>query len=1055
VSNETVDEPGNIDPDSTSKGIIAFFTRNTVASNLLMVFVLISGALTYFTIQRQLFPNIEVNMVNVVATYPGASPQEIEESILIKLEESLADVTEIEDMITRASRGSGRLTLKINNEADLASVVDKIKLRVDAVATLPAAMEPLTIYQLEFRQGVVELDLVGPLPYPELKKIAIELEDELLNLDHVSLVNVYTPADEIAVEIKPDILQKYKLSISDVSAAIERHSLNLSAGQLRTDSGIISVRVENQRYSGQEFENIPVIIGKDGAKVLLGDIADIKDAFTEDEIQHSKFNGKNSIHMTVQATREQDVTEVSTEVKAWVQDVNQRLPKEIRLETLVDTTKFLSQRLSMMLSNLMLGALLVGIVLSIFLHYKLALWVMAGLPVCFLGAVMFMPSLGVSINIISLFAFIMVLGIVVDDAIVIGESVYTEIEHKGNSIDTVVRGAQRVATPATFGVLTTIAVFLPFTFSSGPEAAMFKSISYVVALCLAFSLIESKLILPSHLAHTKIEPPKNQSWRVKFNDKCQNFINQNYRQFLLRCVEWRWLSFSIFLAGFMISVSLITSEQIRFTTFPESPHDFPSIQIEMNDNIPDAQLISSLETIENMIIDVDREIESKYGNSMIENRNVWAEDRTSGVVLVSLIPEEERPMNTFELAKIWSERLPEIPALKSITIIDDPTSDSVAGDFGRSDFGYLIRGDSMNDLSLAGRELIASLNKIEGVYNVSSSLDPLGKEIQLRLKPIAYDLGLNLANVGQQLGANFYGGEAQRVIRNGEELKVMVRYPEKERRALSSLEKSWIETPAGGNVMLGDVAEIIEVPGISTIRRENSSRSVFVWGFVNKDTLSTRELTTRVSDTVQPTLKQKYPELDIKLSGSIIDQNAQVDEQIRFFVIGMLVVYILLAIPLKSYGQPLIIMSVIPFSAIGSIFAHFIFGIDFSMMSTFGLIAAAGVVINDSLVMTDYINKIRLQGVPIANAVVQAGCARFRAITLTSVTTFVGVTPIMFEKSMQAQIIVPMAVSLGFAVLFATVVTLILVPSLYLIIDDVKSLFRSKDAPVELTENVA
>lgn len=1024
-------------------GLIAYFARNPVAANLLMAFITISGLLTYITIQQQMFPNIEINSVRVVATYPGASPQEIEESILIKLEEALADVTEIEKLVATANRGVGRLSLKIYNEENLAEVTDKIKLRLDGVATLPAAMEPLTIYQLEFQQGVIELALVGNLSYPELKKIALSLEDELLELNNVSLVQVYTPDDEISVEIKPDTLQKYGLNIADVSAAIERHSLNLSAGQLRTESGVISVRVENQLYEGEEFKQIPVKIGPSGSKVLLGEIADIKDDFVEDGNQYSKFNRINTVYMTVKATKEQDVTDVSKDVKAWMKKVNQELPEEIRLNSIVDTTKFLSQRLDMMLSNLLVGALLVGVVLSVFLHYKLALWVMAGLPVCFLGAVLLMPSVDVSINVVSLFAFIMVLGIVVDDAIVIGESVYTEIESSGNSIDTVVKGALRVATPATFGVLTTIAVFLPFTMSSGPEASFFKSISYVVALCLIFSLIESKLILPSHLAHTKIVPPENNGWRVRFNKWCQFFINNHYRNFLIKCAEWRWLTLCIFISALLISVSLVTSKQVRFKTFPETPHDFPSISVEMNENISDQQLIDVLNEIEKMVIKVDQEIAEQYGKGMIENRLLWTESRVSGKILVALTPEEERPINTFELSKIWNERLPKIPSLKSITIIDDPTSDGPTGDFGGGDFGYLIRGDDLNSIDAAGRELIYLVSEIAGVNNVSSTIDPAVKEVQLHLKPIAYDLGLNLQTIGTQINANFYGGEAQRLIRNGEELKVMVRYPEIERGAYGSLSKAWIQTPTGNSVMLGDVAEIVEVPGLSSIRRENSSRTAFVWGEIDSTVTVANDVAKIVEDTILPQLAEKFPDVQIGLGGSIVDQQNQIAEQIRFFVIGMLVVYILLAIPLKSYGQPLIIMSVIPFSMVGAIGAHFVFGLDLSMMSTFGLIAASGVVINDSLVMTDFINKLRAQGLPVGDAVTQAGCSRFRAITLTSLTTFVGVTPIMLETSMQALVVVPMAVSLGFAVLFATLVTLVLVPCIYLIIDDIKMLFKT------------
>ncbi len=449
-------------------GIIAYFANNSVAANLMMVFIIIMGIVSYFTIQRQMFPNIEINYINVTANYPGASPQEIEESILIKIEESLKDVTEIDKGVYRAFRNSGRASLEIDPDAELSDVLDKVKLRVDGIATFPAGMEPVTISQVEFRQDVIGMSLVADLPLTELKPIANEIEDELLQLGNVSLVQNDVPLDEIAIEIKPDTLRRYNLTLSDVANAVRRYSANFSAGQLRTDAGIISVRVEAQSYSGEEFRNIPVKVGANGAKVLLQDVAQIKDGFVEGE-RYFKFNGKNAIYLSVKATKEQNMIPVAESVKAYIDQKNKTLPAGVTIEPLMDMTYYLNARLDMMLKNLLQGAILVALMLTLFLRFKLALWVMIGLPVCFLGALMTMPIFGISINIVSLFAFIMVLGIVVDDAIVIGESAYSEIEKKGGGVDNVVRGAQRVATPATFGVLTTMAVFAPFTLSSGPD----------------------------------------------------------------------------------------------------------------------------------------------------------------------------------------------------------------------------------------------------------------------------------------------------------------------------------------------------------------------------------------------------------------------------------------------------------------------------------------------------------------------------------------------------------------------------------------------------------
>ena len=457
-------------------GIIAWFARNSVAANLMMVFIIIMGIASYATIQRQMFPNVEINYINVEASYRGASPQEIEESILIKIEEALKDVTEVKKSVSRAFRNRGRVTLEIKPDEELSEVLDKIKLRVDSIATFPADMEPVNIYQIEFRQDVIEMSLVGDAPLETLKPIAKEVEDELLQLNNVSLVQLETPDDEIAVEVRHEDLRKYNLTLNDIMGAIRRYSANFSAGQLRTDAGIISVRIENQSYSGQEFRNIPVKIGNNGAKVLLKDVAEIKDQFTEGE-RYFKFSGQNAVFMAIKATKEQDTIPVAESVKAFIEQRNKTLPPGMELKILVDMTYYLNARLDMMLGNLFQGAILVALLLTIFLRFRLAFWVMVGLPLCFLGAVMMMPVVGVTVNIMSLFAFIMVLGIVVDDAIVIGESAYTEIEKKGGGTENVIRGAKRVAMPATFGVLTTIAVFAPSLFLEGPDGQVFYNIS--------------------------------------------------------------------------------------------------------------------------------------------------------------------------------------------------------------------------------------------------------------------------------------------------------------------------------------------------------------------------------------------------------------------------------------------------------------------------------------------------------------------------------------------------------------------------------------------------
>jgi multidrug efflux pump subunit AcrB len=1041
ANEETIDNnsqsPAPQKAEEPQKGIIAYFARNPVAANLMMGMIILLGIFGYMTIQKQMFPNVEINRIQANVVYPGASPQEIEESILIKIEEAIKDLPEIKESIGRAYRNSGNVSMEVYTDEYLPDVLDKVKSRIDGIATFPAAMEPINVFQIEMTPPVMNVTLTGDIPLTDLKPIAKQVEDEILALQNVQLANANAPDDEIAIEIQPEMLRKYNLTINDVTQAIRRYSANYSAGQLQTEAGTIAVRVENQFYNGEEFAVIPVKLGAGGARVLLRDVATIKDGFVEGE-RYFKMNGVNAMMININATSSQDIVPIANSVKAYIAERNKTLPTGVELGVLVDFTYYLNGRLDMMLSNLLQGAVLVFIMLAIFLRFKLAFWVMIGLPVCFLGAIAIMPLAGITINILSLFAFIMVLGIVVDDAIVIGESAYTEIEKNGGGVRNVIIGAKKVATPATFGVLTTIAVFAPFVFTSGPMGDFFINIAGVAILCLIFSLIESKLILPAHIAHSTFKPLKENGWRERFNIAYNSFIQGPYKRFVTACTRQRWLVLAGFIAMLIVSYGLIQANYVRMIPEPKVPHDFPSITIEMSETVADEVTIEALKTVERVVLEVDEQIKQEYGSGMVRDILVWNQGRTEGRLMAPLVDEDLRHFDTFELARRWREAMPEIAGMKSFTIQDDVNG---GGDDG--EFGYMLFGSDIATLNAAGRMMIDQLQTEKGLFDISSTIDPDSKEVQLQLKAVAYDLGLDLSSIAAQVGASFYGGEAQRVLRDGEEVRVMVRYPQLTRERFADLKHALITTPTGQEVMLGDVVDLYEAPGISYIRREGGYRSVYIWGSIDEQVIEPNEVVDNIKENILPALKEAFPSVKTELGGQIEEQQAQQAQQIMFFAAGMVMVYILLAVPLKSYAQPLIIMSVIPFSFTGAIWGHFIFGMDISMFSSFGLIAAAGVVINDSLVMTDFVNQRRAQGYSIKDAVIDAGCSRFRAITLTSFTTFAGVLPIMFETSLQAGFVIPMAVALGFAVMYATLVTLLLVPCLYLILSDIGGMFRA------------
>ena len=1029
--------------DDTHKGLIAWFARNSVAANLLMIFILLGGLLTINTINKQMFPQVKINWISYSAPYPGAAPQEVEEGITIKIEEALETVQGLKRVITYSNRNFSNGWFEVDLDYEPQIVLEEVKSAIDSIASFPDGMERIKIEREKFRQEVLYISLYGDLTHGELKELGRKIHDEIQQLPLVSISNLSSGLNyEISIDVSKDKLREYGLSFRDVAQAVKNSSRNMSAGQIRAENGYINLRVENQAYRGDEFEQIPVISLEDGTKILLGDIAQVSDGF-EEGLQYSKFNGENSVTLFIGAADNQSITDVAEVVKQYVSDKEKVLPKAVKLETWVDMTYYLEGRLNMMLDNMKSGAVLVFLMLALFLRVRLAFWVMMGLPVCFLGTLLVMPMefINVTINITSLFAFILVLGIVVDDAIVMGESAHDEIEQHGHTTENVIRGVKRVAMPATFGVLTTIAVFIPLVLGDGPGSAFGKSIGLVVIFCLIFSLIESKLILPAHLVKMKIKAynPKNPLDRLrKAVDKhLNNFIDTVYKPGLAVCIEYRYAVLMFFISVMLISAGLFAGGLVRYIGQPKIPHDFPQVNIEMNIDASDKQTLQTVLTISNILNAVDEDIARKYGRKMIDDVNVSLRGRTQGAITLKLVDPELRVMDTFALADLWRKAIPNLPGVKSFSI-----NDNLFGG-GRDDGDIAFRFEGKNDdqLLAAAQELKVKLNSLRGVGDVNDSRQTSAKEIQFTLKPLAYSVGLTLADIASQVSYSFYGLEAQRILRDTEEIKVMVRYPLEQRSSVGHVNEVMIVAPNGAELPLSELADIALSDGVTRIRRENGRRTINVWASVDAEQIEPFEITADIRDNYIPELLRKYPSVNSEVSGRIQEEIEGADKQFRDFMISLMVIFSLLAIPLKSYSQAFMIMAVIPFGVIGAVLGHLMLGLDLNLFSVFGLLAAAGVVVNDSLVMVDYVNNGRKSGKRVIDAVIYAGTKRFRAIMLTSITTFIGLVPIVFfETSTQALIVIPMAVSLAFGVLFATLVTLIFIPSLYMIIEDIKRL---------------
>ena len=1044
------------------RGIIAWFASNHVAANLLMLLILAFGVVSSFSIRKQTTPDFELRNVQVTVPYLGAAPQEVEEGVVIKIEEAIQDVDGIVEMNSVAREGSGRVTAEVGSGEDLNEILNEIKSRVDAISTFPALTERPVIEKQEFPIHVVFVAVHGDMDEYARKAMAQQVRNELMALPQVNQVQFLGDRDyEISVQVSEQTLRQYGLTMSEVSQAIRDSSVDLPGGTIKTDGGDILLRTEGQVYTGLEYAEIVLRTFPDGTRLLLGDIAEINDGFVETD-GYGRFDGEPTAMLRVLASGQQNELDTANAVREYVDERAASLPDGVKLDIWIDRSHYLRGRLEMMMDNMLQGAFLVVLILALFLRLKVALWVIVGIPIAFFGALWLMP-LGpwpVTINMISLFGFILVLGIVVDDAIIIGESIYTEIRAKGHTLDNVISGARRVAVPATFGVLTTIAAFAPMLFVGGIVGPFFEAMSVVVILCLMFSLVESKLILPAHLAHARIKeideneifrPLKEVAWKSRVprlfqrlnryvQRGLQHIIEKRYRPLLNKAVDNRGVTVAIFGAVLILTIGVMNSGQVRTVLFPDIPGDFIQVSLEMQAGTAPAVRNTTLERIERAALELNEEWLQEHpgDDAPIHHLGVFTQGDTGGFIFAEMPLKDDRALNGDEIEVMWRERAGEIPGVKELTFSG---GDNVGGG---APLSFNLSGASYDSLELVAKELEQELATYDGVFDIRNSINAGGDEIRLSIRPEAEALGLTMSSLGRQVRQAFYGEEAQRIQRGTDELKVMVRYPVDERRSIADLENMRIRTPNGDEVPFSSVAEVDFGQAYSSISRQNRRRVVTVSADVDPDpaVVQSSEVIEEISDTYIPELLSRYPGVQYSLEGASQEETEFTRNLTVASIAALFLIYALIAVPLHSYVQPVIIMAVIPFGLTGAVIGHWILGMAVSMFSLFGLIALAGVVVNDSIIMVDFINKAREKGLSARDAVIESGPRRFRAIVLTSLTTAAGLMPIMLEKSVQAQFVIPMAVSLAFGILFATVITLFLVPSLYLLQIDAGRRFR-------------
>lgn len=1056
---------------------IAWFVTNPVAANLLMWVLIVGGFGALLTLHQEEFPNIDAKVIQISVPYLGAAPIEVEQGVCIRIEEAIEGSEGIEHINSTASEGVCSVTAVLFESYETSRALDDIKSKVDGINTFPRETEKPVVSALTIRGGVVDIAIHGDADEYTLKRVAQELREDIASLSGVSQVELaYTRPYEISIEVSEHTLRRYGLTLTQIANTIRRSSLDMPSGSIKTLGGEILLRTKGQAYRGQEFEDIVVLTRTDGTNVRLAEIATIVDGFEEGDLR-VRFDGQPAAMLKVYRIGDEDLIASAESVKQYLAENKTTLPEGISTTIWIDESEELRARIDALVGNALGGLVLVLMVLTLFMRFRLAFWVAAGILVALLGAALTFPFFGISISSLTVIGFILALGIVVDDAIVVGERVYAHERNAENQIHAAISGTQEVVVPVIFGVFTTVAAFLPLLVGSGRMGIFFETIGFVVVICLVFSLIESQLILPTHLAHRRIESRKEpndfQKRWIRLQETIatglEHFAHYKYRQALVDCLQWRYLTVTTGVAILCLTLALIFSGRIVFGFFPsvEGNHIYASLV--MPEGIAVEKTVEATKQIERGAIKLQRELTSTLppgvsnplkhvltsvgtragrgggppGRSGGRARSHFAE------VAVEILPPSERgDISTKEMANRWRELTGPIAEAVELSFSADSFS------FGKA-LSFQLTGRDVDDLRMAATELRAELARFDGVNDVTDSFRAGKQEVQLAIKPEAKTLGLTLNDLGGQVRQAFYGEQAQRIQRGTDDIRVMVRFPEAERRSLGDLEDMRIRTPDGTEVPFASVADATFGRGYSSISRYDRQRVITVSGDVDRSISQPEEIVASVSRDILPMLYSKYPSVSSSVSGEL-EERMKAMTGLAFMVpIALLIMYALLAIPLKSYTQPLVIMSVIPFGLVGAILGHYITGWDLVFPSLMGMVALSGVVVNSSLVMVDYINRQRRAGVDIWESVSLAGVVRFRPILLTSVTTFFGLLPLIATASLATAFIVPMAISLAFGVLFATAITLLIVPSLYMILEDWLSLWeRITNNPSVATGNL-
>jgi multidrug efflux pump subunit AcrB len=1029
------------------KSLIQILLKNPVFVNMLMALILVCGLFCSITMTKELFPKFDLDVISVVVGYGGVDPAEIEEAICLKLEENIDGIEGIKEIKTTASEGSGSAAITVEEGYDINDVYEEIKCAVDSISNFPADADRPIVRKVKFRGDVLSLIIWGDLPERQLKETARLLKEQLLTIKGVSQASISGIRDyEISVEVSEDKLRKYKLSFSMISEAIRRNSYNYSLGTIRTDDEEYRIRAIGRKYQARDYADTPIITNPDGTVITLGDIATVKDTF-EDSKMISRFNGKPAVSIDVFKTDQEDIIDISDKVKKFLEEKQKQLPKSINLTITRDRAEFVRGRLDMLINNGIIGLILVFMCLWMFLDIRLSFWVTLGIPISLAGAMIIMSVTGCSINMLSLFGFIMVLGLIVDDAIVIGESVYAERAVGRNSHQAVIHGAGIVAMPVVAAVATTVVAFVPLFAISGVMGKFIRQIPIPVIAALLMSLVESLVILPVHLRHLpsfdKAQHPKKFNFVGKLRNLISKgldyFIENLYTPFLKKAISWRYMALCVALSILIIIGGLVKAGIVKITFVPRDDTNFIMASVEMN---PGTTLPETTKVAER-ILKAWKEVEKENGKYVPKGKKLSTGvftliggAKTSQLEInIDLLDSEYRKVFSQALVNEWQKKVgPIAGALKT-------TFSKRDRGVGGSPVAVRLKGENYQILLDAANTLKNKIASYPGVYDEKVEHEPGKREFVLTMKPSAYHHGLNLEQISRHIRSGFYGVEALRVQSGRDDIKVRVRYPEKAgRNSIEYFKSLYVETPTGKRIPLISVVDIKLKEGQNITTRYDRKRIVDVTADLNKNG-NLVEIMEDLQNNVFKEIESEYSVI-CEIQGQEKERTEAMSGLYIGFPLALLGIYFIIASMFRSYIQPVVIMTTIPFGLIGGVIGHILLGKPLSILSMFGLVALAGIVVNDAIVLIEAVNDLMAEGMSMRTAVCEGGKRRFRAILLTTMTTCAGLMPLIMERSFQAQFLIPMAISIAFGVLFATIITLVLMPCQLMILSDFRRLWH-------------